>query len=99
MSRNFPLRTGVTGRRSSGGPLYGTAGAACDVTGGRSAGVLSSLIAPPPAERRDGEPIPRVDASRVSQRDELVVCLLLSGCCATDTTASRASIPAVRHRR
>jgi hypothetical protein len=51
------------------------------------------------AERCDGDAIPRVDASPVNQRDELVVCLLLSGCRATDTKASRVSIPAVRHRR
>ncbi|MEY2519056.1 MAG: hypothetical protein QOF24_815 [Verrucomicrobiota bacterium] len=100
MSRNFPLRTAVTGRRSSGGPLYGTADAICDVRGGCSAGFLSSFTAPPlVAERCDGDAMPKVDASRVNQRDELVVGLLSSRGCATDTKASRVSSPAVRHRR
>ena len=57
------------------------------------------MTAPPLVEKRfDGDSIPRVDASRVSQRDELVVCVLLSGCCAP-ARASSVSIPAVRHRR
>ena len=65
----------LTGRKICGGPLYGTAAGsnAC----GRSAGFLSSLIAPPGCDR---DFIPRVDASRVSQRDERIVCVLLSGC-------------------
>src|SRR5436190_3476665 len=96
MSRNFPVRTAVTGVRLCGGPLYGIAGAVCGAPGGRAAGYLSSLTAPPGCAR---DSIPTLDASRVSQRDELVVCLLLFSCCATGTRANSVSIPAVRNRR
>src|SRR5437879_4919062 len=53
MSRNFPVRTGVTGVRCCGGPLYRTADL-CGLTVGGSAGYLSSLIAPSRAERCAG---------------------------------------------
>src|SRR5207253_2453513 len=90
----------VTGLRSCGGPLYGIACVVFDFIRGRSAGFLSSLTAPPLVEKRfDSDSVPRVDASRVSQRDELVVCVLLSGCCASGTRANKVSIPAARHRR
>src|SRR4029077_3423918 len=59
-----------------------------------SAGFLSSLIAPPGC---DCDIIPRVDASRVNQRDERIVCLLLLSGCAPDE-ANNLSIPAVRNR-
>src|ERR1700674_2690702 len=98
MSRNFRVRAAVTGGRSTGGPLYGIAGAVCDGTCARSAGFLSSLIAPPLVERCAGDCIPRVDASRVNQRDEPVVCVLLAGSCA-GARANSVSIPAVRQRR
>ena len=42
--------------------------------------------------------MPTLDASRVSQRDEPVVCVLLAGCGAP-ARANSVSIPAVRHRR
>src|SRR5436190_18132040 len=95
MSRNFPVRTAVTGVRLCGGPLYGIAGAVCGAPGGRFAGYLSSLTAPPGCARGS---IPTLDASRVSQRDERIVCVLLSGCCAP-AKANNVSIPAVRNRR
>src|ERR671919_1202884 len=93
MSRNFPLRTAATGRRSGNTPVYGT------VPGGfavRSTGSLSTLMAPARAAECC-DCIPRVDARRANQRDELVVCVLLSGC--GPAKASTASIPARRHRR
>src|SRR5437762_1947790 len=94
MSRNFPMRTAVTGVRLCGGPLYGIAGAVCGAPGGRSAGYLSVLTAP---AGRDCDSIPTLDASRVSQRDERIVCVLLSGC--APAKANNVSIPAVRNRR
>ena len=94
MSRNFPVRTAVTGVRLCGGPLYGIAGAVCGAPGGRAAGYLSSLTAPPGCAR---DSIPTLDASRVSQRDERIVCVLLSGCALAK--ANNVSIPAVRNRR
>src|SRR5881409_3132188 len=94
MSRNFPVRTAVTGVRLCGGPLYGIAGAVCGAPGGRSAGYLSVLTAPPGCGCGI---IPKVDASRVSQRDERIVCVLLSGC--APAKANNVSIPAVRNRR
>src|SRR5436305_5541813 len=95
MSRNFPVGTAVTGVRLCGGPLYGIAGAVCGAPGGRAAGYLSSLTAPPGCA---GDSIPTLDASRVSQRDERTVCVLLSGGCAA-AKANSVSIPAVRNRR
>src|SRR5213083_1720206 len=95
MSRNFPVRTAVTGVRLCGGPLYGIAGAVCGAPGGRSAGYLSVLTAPPGCGCGI---IPTLDASRVSQRDERIVCVLLSGC-ASGARANKVSIPAPRNRR
>src|SRR6266446_3044439 len=95
MSRNFPVRTALSGVRSCGGPLYGIAGAVCGAPGGRFAGYLSSLTAPLGCARGS---IPTLDASRVSQQDELIVCVLLSGC-ASGARANSVSIPAVRNRR
>src|SRR2546430_6884027 len=95
MSRNFRMRTAVTGVRLCGGPLYGIAGAICGAPGGRSAGYLSVLTAPLGCARGS---IPTLDASRVSQRDERIVCVLLSGC-ASGARANSVSIPAVRNRR
>src|SRR5439155_5954381 len=92
MSRNFPVRTAVTGVRLCGGPLYGIAGTVSGAPGGRSAGYLSVLTAPPGCGI-----IRKVDASRVSQRDERIVCALLSGCALAK--ANNVSIPAVRNRR
>ena len=80
MSRNFPLRTAVTGRRSV-ARRYTEPRPVAMLLRGRSAGYLSSLIAPPGCDR---DSIPRVDASRVSQRDErsrlCVVVGLLRAC-------------------
>src|SRR5213078_2221270 len=72
-------------------PLYGGAGVVC-VTSFRSGGNLSVLTAPP---RMLEEFIPRVDASRVSQPDELV--RLLPGC-GVPAKANRVSSAAMTHR-
>src|SRR5690242_1539574 len=49
MLRNFPVRTGLTGVRSRGAPLYGTDWTVFDdFSRGRSAGYLSSFTAPLP---------------------------------------------------
>src|SRR5205807_5474650 len=55
VSRNFCVRTGLTGVSCCGAPLYRTA-LRCDLTAEGSAGYLSNLIAPPPAERCGSAP-------------------------------------------
>lgn len=88
------VRTGLTGRRSRGGPPYGMAGAVCDVAGRGSTGRLSNLTAAPP-ER--GDSIPNVDASRLHQPDELLACLFAPAC--ATAKARRMSIAAVMQKK
>src|ERR1700736_3367362 len=56
MSRNFCVRTGVTGVSCCDAPLYRMARAFVVVTFGGSVGYLSSITAPPPAERCGSAP-------------------------------------------